>query len=57
MGFVFGKAHTQHAFTQRQCCVSAILDLLLQFWTCEWCRGAKMEVGFSRQSANIYAWR
>ena len=38
--FVLGKStHTQHAFTQGQCCVSAILDPLLQFWTSEWCRG------------------
>lgn len=44
--FVFGNAHTQHAFTKGQCCVSAILDLLLQFWTSEWCHGAKMEVAF-----------
>lgn len=33
MGLVLRKAHTQHAFTQGQCCVSAILDPLLQFWT------------------------
>lgn len=28
---------THHVFTHGHCCVSAILDLLLQFWTSAWC--------------------
>lgn len=46
------EKNTQHAFTQGQCCVSAILDPLLQFWTSEWCCGAKMEAGCSCLSVN-----
>ena len=52
-GISSGKVRTQHAFTQGQCCVSAILDPLLQFWTSEWCRGAKNGgVFFSGLSVN-----
>lgn len=38
MGFLLRIAHTQHTFTQGQCCVLAILDPLLQFWTSDWVR-------------------
>lgn len=55
MVFVFGNAHTQHAFTKGQCCVSAILDLLLQLRTGEWCHGAKMDVAFSCLPINSVA--
>lgn len=52
---LFLEKHTQHAFTQGQCCVLAILDPLLQFWTSEWCHGAKMEVGLSCLSVGALA--
>lgn len=38
-----------------QCYVSVILDLLLQFWTGEWCHGAKMEVACSCLPVNSVA--
>lgn len=47
------ESHTQHAITQVQCCVSAILDPLLQLWTSRWCHGAKMVVSLARLSTRL----
>lgn len=56
--FVLGKsAHAQHAFTQGQCCVSAILDPLLQFWTSEWCRGEPKWRWVFSLPVSQHAWR